>query len=274
MSSPPGPGTITAMRMFSRRTFLKAAFWGGIGYTTVVEPNWIVLNPVDLAGMGLPSELGGMKIAFLSDLHRGAYSNDRDIEAACELAMDQNPDLIILGGDYVQGGEKYIEPCARVLACLSAPLGVYAVLGNHDYWAGPDKVRGSLENAGIRVLVNDVRQLEYQGFSFALAGLDDALVGNPNPWIVDPKGFTLVALHEPDYTEMLPNAPLLQLSGHSHGGQIRIPFLGHLYAPRMARKYTLGLYRAGKRLLHVSKGVGGIYPIRFYCAPEVCLVTL
>jgi len=273
-----------------RRNFLKLAAAGaaaglgaaalGAGWATLIEPNWPAVEQIDVTLPRLPARLEGLRVAQLSDLHISSYTTAGDIERAAALAMRQSPDVIVLTGDFIwrevwQYAEELVEP----LRTLRAPLGVYAVLGNHDHWEDAALATRVLAEAGVTLLLNQAVRLETDA-PLWLAGLDDvwerkhdmaaALAGAPDDEC------KLLLVHEPDYADEAARYPVdLQLSGHSHGGQINLPGYGRPVLPYLGRKYPAGLYQVGPLALYTNRGIGVIAPpVRFNCPPEVTLLTL
>ncbi len=279
---------IGGMAGISRRRFLRLMLssvaaaglsaCGGTGYATQVEPRWTRLERVNVRLPGLPLHLDGFTIVQLSDLHRGPEVLAEDVSRAVRLALRQErADLIVLTGDYVSRSAGYASSCAEALAPLAAGT-VLACLGNHDHWTDADVVAAALADVGIDVLRNVARQVADGLWVAAVddvwerrADLDRALEKVPG-------GATTVLLaHEPDYADTVAadGRISLQLSGHSHGGQVRVPLRGPLVLPYLARKYHAGLYTIGDMRLYVNRGVGLLAPaIRLNCRPEVTLVTL
>jgi len=273
-----------------RRNFLKLAATGaaaglgaaalGAGWATLIEPNWPAVEQIGVTLPRLPARLEGLRVAQLSDLHISSYTTAGDIERAAALAMRQSPDVIVLTGDFIwrevwQYAEELVEP----LRTLRAPLGVYAVLGNHDHWEDAALATRVLGEAGVTLLLNQAVRLD-AGAPLWLAGLDDvwerkhdmaaALAGAPDDEC------KLLLVHEPDYADEAARYPVdLQLSGHSHGGQINLPGYGRPVLPYLGRKYPAGLYQVGPLALYTNRGIGVIAPpVRFNCPPEVTLLTL
>jgi predicted MPP superfamily phosphohydrolase len=279
---------VSVVRKVTRRRFLKLALvgvveagvltCGGFGYATAVEPNWLALERADVSLRGLPAALDGFTIVQLSDLHRGPEVTQKDIERAVGLALRQAADLTVLTGDFVSHSADNAVSCAEALAPLVDAGEVLACLGNHDHWTHADTVAGVLAEAGITVLRNTAREV---ADGLWVAGVDDvwerhadldkALAGVPS-------GAALVLLaHEPDYadTAAADGRVGLQISGHSHGGQVRWPLFGPPVLPYLGKKYHAGRYRVGDMWLYVNRGVGLISPaVRFNCRPEVTLLTL
>jgi hypothetical protein len=214
-----------------------------------------------------PARLEGFAIALLSDFHYDPYFSEHPLHAAISLVNNLHPDLVVLTGDFVSApvfseSEKAklkaasaAEPCARLLRQMQAPHGLWAVMGNHDFYTNPNVVTSALRNQGIQVLANQSVAIEASGARFWLAGIKDVLGGGAKldqalrP--IPANEATILLAHEPDYADIVARHPVdLQLSGHSHGGQVRIPLLGPLYLPEMARKYAWGLFRIGPLTLY------------------------
>jgi len=203
-----------------------------------------------------------------------------------QLTNSQKPDLIVLLGDYIQGGrrsrEHLVEPeiTAAQLKNLQAPLGVYAVLGNHDWWYGGQRVRRAFENEGIKILEDELAELSWRGHSFWLVGLAD-LWTRPQHVAQTvakaPPGATVLAItHNPDIFPEVPQSVPLLLAAHTHGGQVNLPLIGTPVVPSdFGSKYTAGhLFENGHHLF-VTTGVGtSIIPVRFRVPPEVAILTV
>ena len=227
--------------------------------------------------------LAGLRIGFVADTHVGPHVAPDDVRRATALLAPEAPDLVLLGGDYVSASARYAVPAAAALADLvaAAPLGAYAVLGNHD--ARSDRaapVTAALEGVGIRVLRNGAVAVGTGRGTLWVAGVDDAISGRDDPaqaFAGVPDGAAALALwHEPDYAERTAAlGAFAQLSGHSHGGQVRLPGVGALVLPPGGRRFDIGLNEAGGMPVYTSRGVG-LYrpPLRYNCPPEVTLVTL
>jgi uncharacterized protein len=261
----------------------------GLGADAIlVDPNFPVVIRHQISLARWPEALDGFTIALISDFHYDPIFSVHPIHAAVGMVNDLRPDLIALTGDFVSvpwignhaKAAAAAEPCARLLTQLKAPHGLWAVLGNHDCFTDPERVTSALEAEKIPVLVNQSVPIERNGARFWLAGVDDVLAKGAD---VDqtlrkvPKDEAVVLMvHEPDYADDVARYPVdLQLSGHSHGGQVRVPLVGPLYLPEMARKYVRGLYKVGELLLYTNAGLGTVeIPVRFDCAPEITLLTM
>ena len=252
-----------------------------------VTPQDLQVEEVEVPIAGLPSRLDGLRIVQLSDLHLSAVVSLEHIQRAVSIAQSLAGELIVITGDYVTRGADGVGACAQALAGLRAPLGVYATLGNHDYWGGATHVADTLAAAGLTVLRNEGTPLARDGGDRAdlwLAGLDDvweqqedleaALHGAPEGTP------TLLLVHEPDFADQYADRAadlgiILQLSGHRHGGQIRLPVIGAPILPRLGRKYPLGLQKAGDTWVYTNRGVGLVMPaVRLNCPPEITALTL
>jgi hypothetical protein len=278
-----------------RRTFLKAAAWlggaaavGALG-VAAYEPYALSLERIEITLPRLPRQFDGFRIAQLSDIHFEEFVSAQHVVNAVAAANNLAPDLILLTGDFVsepfrsrhrhRAAEK-AWPCAQTLRALRAPHGVIAILGNHDHYTDPDLVAAALTQNGIELFRNDARAVETQGARLWIAGLDDALVGRADPERalrqVPQNETVIVAAHEPDFADVMKNYPVdFQVSGHSHGGQVRLPLIGAPILPEMSTKYPMGCYRIERLQLYTNRGLGVIgVPFRFRCPPELTLFTL
>ncbi|MCP4538749.1 MAG: metallophosphoesterase [Chloroflexi bacterium] len=267
-----------------------------IAHTFIIEPSWLAVRRVDVSIPGLPPALDGLKIGQLCDMHRGPLMPRSRIERAVALIVAEAPDLVALTGDFVSYWSGYASEYAEILIPLKPQLGIFACTGNHEQWTDPDAVVAALQTAGVTVLQNQhqlvtvgeaqlclvgVEDMGYLGFSFHHADPADNL---PAAMADSPlSGVTRVLLvHSPDFVtepvfaEETARRPIhLVLSGHTHGGQIRLPLFGALYLPsRQRRLFGGGLVQVTGTQVYVSRGVGSSWPIRFNCRPEVNVITL
>ncbi len=226
---------------------------------------------------GLPPDLNGFTVAHLSDIHLSQNVPLAVIERIVALTNSVQPDVVVLTGDYVTKDMNLAGECARTLGKLCAGRGVFAVLGNHDYWTDPLLITRLLRQNGVTVLINESRLLAP---NLWLAGMDDIWSGRPDLGKalarVPAGAATILLAHEPDFADQAQGwGSLLQLSGHSHGGQVCLPFSKRPILPFLSWKYYAGLHRAGDILVYTSRGVGTIQPpFLFTCRPEVALLTL
>jgi uncharacterized protein len=288
-------------RLITRRGFLRLLALGILGIAG--GKGFINSRDLDLLQLrinleNLPSAFNGFKIAQITDIHAGPLVPRKLISEGVDLIMSARPDLIVLTGDFVSGAtkilwtryggfkEKHFNYCMEELSRLHAPLGTFAVLGNHDFWSGSavvKKIVHGLEGIGVKVLRNESQTLKKGGESLELIGVDDyweasyslskALKG------VSENACRILISHNPDVNEDIDNSKKnldLIISGHTHGGQIVLPLLGALYIPSpFGQKYLHGLVEDGSRQTYISRGLGLFFvPIRLNCPPDVSLLTL
>ncbi|MFH1090112.1 MAG: metallophosphoesterase [Pseudomonadota bacterium] len=264
-------------------------FWGSRSLRLVRTSIWLDR---------LPEAFDGLKIGLITDIHSGSLVPQSLIRGGVDLIKAQQPDLIFLTGDFITGaslfawgrmGEfkpKYLETCLEELSRLSAPLGQFAVLGNHDFWSGPEAVRAvhaGLTGLGVQVLRNEALRLTRKGQGLTLAGVDDywnntcdidrCLKDQPQDVC------TILLSHNPDINRDVSSVDQrvdLIVSGHTHGGQVVLPFIGSPFMPSyFGQKYRVGLVQDPGRQTFVSRGLGVfMVPLRLNCPPEVNLITL
>jgi uncharacterized protein len=245
------------------------------------EASWAeVVHPV-LPLPRLPSSFDGTTIAFLTDIHHGPFSTLDYVASVVRTTLTLRPDLIVLGGDYCLKDSKYIRPCFEVLAGLTAPLGVYGVLGNHDYWHGVEETRAGFRSANVEELTNRGIWLSRGGYRFRIAGVDDLWMGRVEMGAAlgdaTADDACLVVSHNPDVAEKLRDVRVgLMLSGHTHGGQVVFPTGAAPFVPsNYGRKYLQGVCHAPTTTVYVSRGLGCMgVPVRFCSRPELTLITL
>lgn len=280
----------------SRRRFLRTGAGSAAGlalYSGGLERHWIDVTQRDMHLRGLPSSFDGMRVVQLTDIHLDEFTEPFFLREAVERINRLQPDAIFLTGDYVSYG---IAPrkfaigsawqCANILSELHCQQR-YAILGNHDALLGEKQVTEALRANGMTVLNNTYLPIERGGERIWLVGLDDPVAGSPNPDAAIPRSIrnvphepVIVLCHAPDYADDLLAHPAgksvgLMLSGHTHGGQIRLPFIGALELPPMGKKYIQGWFGLGNMQLYVNRGLGTIgVPFRFDCPPEITVMTL
>jgi len=260
---------------------LSCLVWGFF-----IEPNRLIVRQQTIQIDNCPQELSGLRIALIGDVHTGApFINDSKLQRIVELTNQQQPDLIVLLGDYMSPNSWHshrVEPevTASALKNLKAPLGVYAILGNHDWWYNGERVKRAFEQNGIRILEDEVAEVKWRAGSFYLAGLADLWTRpqHVNETIAKvPSGSPIIALtHNPDVFPNLPQSVPLMLAAHTHGGQVNLPLIGTPIVPsRFGPKYTAGpIYENGHHLF-VTTGIGtSILPVRFRVTPEIVILTI
>jgi predicted MPP superfamily phosphohydrolase len=274
----------------NRRAFLQlaagATMAAGLGvaiagYATACKPNNLILERKQVRLPNLPNAFDGFRIVLLADLHLHPFTTANLIRRTVEISNALKPDLVLLGGDFVCSYAEAAFELAPILERLDAKHGVFAVLGNHDHHRGAHIVLDGLRRASIRVLMNQGVGLTVGDSSIFLGGIDSVSAGQPDPRAAfsarrnEPVCLALV--HEPDYIDELSGLVQvdLQLSGHTHGGQFRIPGLGAIILPQWGHRYVEGLYRVGSSQVYTSRGIGMVgVPFRFNCPPEVTEITL
>jgi uncharacterized protein len=288
-------GNPKAFRSTTRRKFigLAAAGVAALGVdSTLIEPNLPRIVRREIALRRWPSGLDGFTIALLSDFHYDPYFSVHPLHASIGMVNGLHPDLIALTGDFVtismfsrdkidKPAAAAAEPCSLLLGQMQARHGLWAVLGNHDFYSDPDRVTSALSAQGIRVLRNQSAAIEANGARFWLSGVGDVLgeAADLNAALHDvpAEDATVLLAHEPDFADEVAQQRRidLQLSGHTHGGQVRFPFLPPLYLPDLGKKYVWGLYKVGPVTLYTNRGLGTYgLPVRLNCPPEITLLTL
>jgi predicted MPP superfamily phosphohydrolase len=248
----------------------------------LIEPRLLWLNRQDIACRNLPSGLEGLRVGVLADFHFRPDKDEALIEKVVARVNAENLDLLTLVGDYVTHSGEVLAPLLKILGQVQTRHGVFAVMGNHDGWhPGREFMRRSFEKAGIPFLINRNSQLRIKGDTLAVAGTDFVWLGKPDPAAtlkgIAPATPVLALVHEPDYFDVMSAQRdiLLQVSGHTHGGQCRVPLVG--YAPAkvdFGRKYIRGSYTRGDSNLFVTSGVGTVgLRVRFACPPELAVLT-
>ncbi|MCI0659480.1 MAG: metallophosphoesterase [Acidobacteria bacterium] len=255
---------------------------GCLGYGALVREH-VEISRIEVKIDNLPAEFDGLTMAQMSDIHHGPYTGLEYINRCVEIVNSLSPDLIALTGDFTFAGANYIEPCSEALKGLKARIGVYSVLGNHDYYAGAGRVARALKNAGFDLLIDARDCIELRGAKLWLMGVDDFYYGTTDVYrlmrglsLSEPK---IVLSHNPDFIEEFAVAEKhidLMISGHTHGGQIRFPLIG---APQISsgygQRYAIGMNRRNRMQVYTTRGIGTILlPTRFDCPPEIVLYTL
>ena len=228
----------------------------------------------------LPPAFDSYRIAFLTDTHVASFVR-RDFYRQIVVQVERfDPDVILLGGDYITF-HRHIALMADVLIGeIHARDGIFAILGNHDYWAGADEVVASMSARGVRFITNRSVTLARGGERLPLVGIDEIYRGEPDVARafegVDPAGPCIAVSHHPDIIDLLAGRRIdLLVCGHTHGGQIRFPFFGAVVVPSHHEdEYAQGFHRVGSVLMYVSRGIGAIPPLRILCRPEVATFTL
>ncbi len=268
--------------------FALVAVYFALGlWAFIIEPSSLVTRRVTLQIPNWRPELQGMKVAMLTDLHVGSpYIGIEKIKQVVARTNAERPDLVVLLGDFVIHnvvGGRFVKPApvAEALKGLLAPLGVVAVLGNHDWWYDGPRITRALRQAGIVVLENEAYRIQFNGKPVWIVGIADAMTRSPDvvgplQQVSDSDPIILIT-HNPDlFFRDIPSRVSLTLAGHTHGGQVNLPLLGRLIVPSyFGQRYAIGHVVEGGRHLFVSSGIGtSILPVRFRVPPEIVILTL
>jgi len=269
--------------------FVELAFQAlnRIGHSTIGEPKEFTVERIRIQLRRLPKGFTGFRIVQISDLHMGGWLNHDRLQHVADLVASQSPDAIIITGDFLKGNsftptaKQGIKDLTSVLGPLAAVFPTFAVLGNHDYYTNPDAIRQMLWSCGITDLTNTVFKITRAGQSLNLCGVDDVRHGDVRLHDVlaqlDENSSAILLVHEPDFADISAATDRfdLQISGHSHGGQIVLPFYGPLVLPVSGRKYPSGLYRVGNMWQYTNRGVGmDQLALRINCPPEITVFIL
>lgn len=281
------------MKKLSRRQFLKGAAGAsilgfltttfGYGYARYIEPHMIDVVSLTIQDSQLPTSFDHFKIAQFSDVHLSHTFPAKDLETIVQKINAEAPDLIVFTGDLVdfQSSIEEHEKAKAFLTKLHAPYGKLAICGNHDYGPfGIELYESTMEACGFTLCKNDVFLLEKEAEHIQIATLDDLMMSIPDYGLikreVSPDLFTLLLVHEPDAALELQQTPInLQLSGHTHGGQIQLPFYGPILTAPFGHTYVEGLYETNQQRIYVNRGLGTTrLPLRFLAKPELTFFTL
>lgn len=281
--SPARPGPNRFARFVGRN-------WARVGYAYHVEPTWLEINRITFPVRDLPAAFDGLTIAHLTDFHCGRQIPPGYLEDALDRTAAENPDVIAVTGDFVHKGYGHVATAAQLVRRLRAPLGVFAVLGNHDFSVrnalgirrhpGLHRAVGdALAAEGVRVLRNEAVRLARGGAGLMISGVNDLWSGECDPVAALAGGCPdtprVVLAHNPQSVEAFGDARCdLVLSGHTHGGQVNWPGLGRVLLGKTARRRAAGLYPHRGGHVYVNKGVGFGWRFRFAVRPEVAVFTL
>lgn len=255
-----------------------AGTWSKRARLAMDEAQSLSLEHVTIQLKRLPKRLDGLRIIHLSDTHHSPFTSLEHIERAVRVANRLKPDLVLLTGDYVSHESQYIAPVAATLAELRPRHGIFACLGNHDHWTDAGLVTHLFRGEGIKMLVNEGFRFEAHGASFWLAGVDDYMVDKTDvPAALKgsyPDEMKLLLAHNPIiFREAARLGVDLTLSGHTHGGQIKLRDEDKRLLPR--RKLKAGLHQRRNSQIYITRGIGTVVvPMRYQCPPEISLLEL
>jgi uncharacterized protein len=287
-------------RRLYRRVSLGVALSAAVGvgvflYSRYVEPYWVAVERVTLTLPRLALPFDGYRIVHISDFHLDGWMTPERLERLVDLVNEQKPDLVAITGDFVAVSVDYISGLPGPLRRLKAANGAVAVLGNHDHMNDAGAVRRALSSAGVVDVSNGVYTLRRDGAVLHICGVDSVMEGYDRLQEVlealdgAESGCAVLLAHEPDFADKTAATGRfdLQLSGHSHGGQVRIPFLktpyvvpllsrlGFSFVPPLIYEYPSGLYEVGEMYQYTNRGLGVIYArFRLNSRPEITIITL
>jgi predicted MPP superfamily phosphohydrolase len=284
-------------KKITRRGFLKFLGYGlldlallsvgGVVYDMLVERSSFSVETIRLTLKSLPKMFSGLRLAQISDIHMGGWMNPDRLQQVADIIKGERPDVLLITGDFLLGhhfsdAEKQaILDLIPILSSLAESIPSFAVLGNHDYWTSSDAIRQMLFSCGITDLTNTVFTLTREKESLHICGVDDIWRGNVRLDEViaklDDAGAAILLAHEPDFADVSAATGKfdLQISGHTHGGQVILPLFGPPVRPYLGKKYPIGLYKIRDMFQYTNRGVGmARLPIRFNCPPEISIFEL
>jgi predicted MPP superfamily phosphohydrolase len=266
---------MTRRNWIARTTILGSGF-GCFGYGTLVEKHWLDVTRKIIPLAPDHAALDGLKIAVMADFHFDDYGDKNLIRRAVNVINEEKVDLVCLPGDFISTDPASVIPLCNELGELRSRFGTYGMMGNHDRVHLTSAALKTLDRAGVRMLVNESEEFD----DFAIAGIDSFCRGNPDLAgairSVDPGKPVILGWHEPDTFDTYADPRIaLQISGHTHGGQICAPVYGPVLLPIFGKNYPYGHYQRGLNSLFVTRGIGTLtIPARFLCAPEVAILSL
>jgi predicted MPP superfamily phosphohydrolase len=247
------------------------------------DPQKIIISNLAINLPRLTEEFNGYRIVQLSDFHLGTWLNGQDLIEIVDIVNPLKPDVIAITGDFVNSNpEKYADILIQALSRLESADNTVAVLGNHDHYTNARLLRKILESSNVLELRNQVLPVQRDNAYLYLAGIDDRLTGNDDlqgvvNQLQDRNSAVILLAHEPDFADVSAKTGRfdMQISGHTHGGQICLPYLGNLYLPRLGRKYPSGKYIVDGMILYTNRGLGTSWlKLRYNCPPEISVFTL
>ncbi len=256
---------------------------GGLFYAREVETRRVEVANLTLTLPRLAPEFDGYRLVQIGDFHLDDWTRPGRLNLIMQLINEQRPDLVAIMGDFASYSARRLDAGLLVgaLRRLSARDGVFAILGNHDYLTDVDLVQRCVREGGITELLNDFHTLRRGGARLHVAGIDDVMEGRSRLDLVlgrlPEEGAAILLVHEPDFADVAAATGRfdLQLSGHSHGGQVRVPLLTRLVLPPFSQRYPRGLHEVGGMALYTNRGLGTVHArLRFLCRPEITVLTL
>lgn len=259
-----------------RRKFLRTVALGGLSAAAgMAAEGWAIeRHSYEVTRFNVAGSSGKLKIAFMSDFHRSRTTSRANIAAAVEVCNAEKPDVVLLGGDFISNDARLAADCAEAFRGLQAPRGVFYVLGNHDHWHGKRQIRAAMDHVGLVEITNRNTRLSDE---VSLVGIDDVWTGEPDIEAAfrGADGRTRVVLtHNPKMFPQIRERGCVAIAGHTHGGQINIPFIPNPYL-RSWPTYVEGWFHEAGSSMYVNRGIGTLtLPIRFRCRPEITILTV
>ena len=244
-------------------------------YSYAIEPRMLEVNHIAIKD----EQLKGIKIVFASDFHIKPYQKKK-LDRIVTLINSQNPDIVLSVGDFVAGHFHHsaldINDIAQSLSKIKSKYGFYTTLGNHDGWYGTETVKNALFKNNITVLSNENVSIKFNNKTLYISGVEDLMTGRPdiNKALENTKNPVILLTHTPDIFPQVPKHVNLTLAGHTHGGQVRLPFIGAIFtASDYGEKYIKGYIEEDTKKMFVTRGIGvSILPFRFNCVPEINVI--
>jgi predicted MPP superfamily phosphohydrolase len=256
---------------------------GGLIYAREVETRRVEIKPVTLTLPRLTPEFDGYRLVQIGDLHLDDWAKPERLRGITQKVNEQRPDLVTITGDFASYSAEQFDAqgLIKALRALRARDGCVAILGNHDYLTDVKLVRRCIREGGVKELINNVTTLKRGDAALHIAGIDDVMEGRSRLDLVleelPESGAAILLAHEPDFADVSAATGRfdLQLSGHSHGGQIGVPLLRRLVLPPFSQRYIRGLYEVGGMILYTNRGLGFVHlRLRLLCRPEITVFTL
>jgi predicted MPP superfamily phosphohydrolase len=279
----------------TRRDFLKIikavildTFLVGMGgsiYSTFIEPLWFDIVEVSIPASRLPKAFSGFRVLQISDIHAGEQFMPGHLGEIVQKILELKPDIVLITGDFVYSSpamtDEILNTTGELLSQISTSIPTFAVMGNHDHWWDVARVREMLANADVKELANDFFTIQKDEAMLHICGVDDLYEHKsdlaPILSALPEEGCAILMAHEPDFADRssISGRFDLQVSGHSHGGQVVIPFIGPIVLPNYGRKYPSGPYKVGNMHQYTNRGLGMVFPyVRFLCRPEITVFKL
>lgn len=273
---------LASTRFFKGTVILLTVALCALTYVFHIEPNWVEIVPISVDMPHLDPAFDGTRIVQISDLHMDNHRmTSQKLKRILNTIERQNPDIVVMTGDLIDHDPAVSQALVEPLTALASQYPTFAVLGNHDYWSDAQPVKDALAQTPVEELANQVHTITKNGASLHIAGVDDVWMERDRLDLVLDQlpndGAAIMLVHEPDFADTAAETGRfdLSMSGHSHGGQVRIPFAGAPMLPPYAKNYPLGRYQIKNMVHYTNRGVGtAMINVRFNCRPEITVFTL